>query len=271
MSLYLEQIRQLVALQHVDDAIHAVKTELKTAPQEVEELSRRFAVQEEQRNRVLDKLQHLKEQQKRLDVDIEDDSARIKKSKSKLMQVGNTREYQAMVREMDNMERQNRSREEERVALQEERNIQENNLKEVDETWTSLKAELEVKQANLAERLAEADGKLDELEKTRSVTGSEVPAPVLSRYEFIRRRLEHPVIVPVDNGVCAGCHIAIPPQVFIELQRGQQILSCPNCQRLIYWDRHFQDPEAESAGQAKAAPTQTFFEDTVGAADADKE
>ena len=91
MSLYLEQIRQLVALQHVDDAIHAVKTELKTAPQEVEELSRRFAVQEEQRNRVLDKLQHLKEQQKRLDVDIEDDSARIKKSKSKLMQVGNTR------------------------------------------------------------------------------------------------------------------------------------------------------------------------------------
>ena len=124
MSLYLEQIRQLVALQHVDDAIHAVKTELKTAPQEVEELSRRFAVQEEQRNRVLDKLQHLKEQQKRLDVDIEDDSARIKKSKSKLMQVGNTREYQAMVREMDNMERQNRSREEERVALQEERNSQ---------------------------------------------------------------------------------------------------------------------------------------------------
>lgn len=266
MSLYLEQIRRLVALQHVDDAIHAVKTELKTAPQEVEDLSRRFAVQEEQRNRVLDKLQHLKEQQKRLDADIEDDSTRIKKSKSKLMQVGNTREYQAVVREMDTMERQNRSREEERVALQEERNIQEGNLKEVDETWTALKAELEVKQANLADRLAEADGKLGELEKKRAVTGSEVPAPVLSRYEFIRRRLEHPVIVPVDNGVCTGCHIAIPPQVFIELQRGQQILSCPNCQRLIYWDHHFQDPEAE-AKPANAAQPQTFFEDTVGTAD----
>ena len=269
MSLYLEQVRQLVALQHVDDAIHAVKTELKAAPQEVDELSRRFAVQDEQRKRVLDKLQHLKDQQKRLDVDIDGDSTRIKKSKSKLMQVGNAREYQAVIREMDTMERQNRSREEERLALQEERNIQEGNLKEVDSVWGSLKAELDVKQANLAQRLAEAEGKLAELEKKRGVTGSEVPAPVLARYEFIRRRLEHPVIVPVDNGVCEGCHIAIPPQVFIELQRGQQILSCPNCQRLIYWDQHFQDPDADAGKQAPSAPAQTFFEDSLNAAGAE--
>ena len=267
MSLYLEQVRQLVALQHVDDAIHAVKTDLKAAPQEVDELSRRFAAQDEQRKRVLDKIQHLKDQQKRLDGDIEGDSARIKKSKSKLMQVGNTREYQAVVREMDTMERQNRSREEERLALQEERNIQEGNLKDVDSVWGGLKAELDVKKASLDQRLADAEGKLAELEKKRGVTGSEVPAPVLARYEFIRRRLEHPVIVPVDNGVCEGCHIAIPPQVFIELQRGQQILSCPNCQRLIYWDQHFQDPDADADKKAQSAPVQTFFEDTLGAAD----
>ena len=42
MSLYLEQIRQLVALQHVDDGIHAVQAELEAAPKEVEELEKRF-------------------------------------------------------------------------------------------------------------------------------------------------------------------------------------------------------------------------------------
>lgn len=248
MSLYLEQIRQLVALQHVDDAIHMVKTDLKMAPQEVEELARRFKTQEDQRNRVLDKLQHIKEQQKRLDMDLEDDATRMKKSKNKLMQVGNNREYQAMEREMDSMERQNRSREEERMAIQEERNNSESSLKDVDIVWGALKAELEVKQESLDERLNEGNAKLSALETRRAATGSEVPAPVLSRYEFIRRRLEHPVIVPVDNGICTGCHISIPPQVFIELQRGQQILSCPNCQRLIYWDHHFQDTEAKPSG-----------------------
>ncbi len=245
MSLYLEQIRQLVALQHVDDAIHGIDADLKAAPQEVEELGRRFAAQDEQRNRVLDKLRHLRDQQKRLDSDIEDDSTRLKKSKSKLMQVANNREYQAVVREMDTMERQNRSREEERLALREETSLQESNLTELEDAWKALQEDLEVKTANLDARLSEGRAKKAELDKKRENTGSEVPAPVLARYEFIRRRLEHPVIVPVDNGICTGCHIAIPPQAYIELQRGQQILSCPNCQRLIYWDNHFQDPESK--------------------------
>jgi glyoxylate/hydroxypyruvate reductase A len=30
-----------------------------------------------------------------------------------------------------------------------------------------------------------------------------------------------------------------PPQAFIDLQKGEQILSCPNCLRIIFWERHF--------------------------------
>ena len=104
MSLYLEQIRQLVALQHVDDGIHAVHAELEAAPKEVEALEKRFAAQDSQRNWIIEKVQHLQEQQKRLDADIEDDESRLTNSKNKLMQVENDREYQAMVREMDNMD-----------------------------------------------------------------------------------------------------------------------------------------------------------------------
>ena len=249
MSLYLKQIEQLVELQKIDDAIYAIKTELKQAPQELESLEQRFATVEAQRNKVLDKLTHIQEQQKRLSLEIDDDSVRIKKSKSKLMQVGTTREYHAMMREMDSMEKLNRSREEEKLALLEELQSQNEALAEVDRTYLSLKAELEVKHEGLQERMDKASAKLAELEKVRSTAGSEVPQPVFTRYEFIRFRLEHPVIVPVDAGVCSGCHIAIPPQAFIELQRGQQILSCPNCQRLIYWCEHFKSPEEEKPAQ----------------------
>ena len=104
-AVYLDQIKQLVELQKVDDAIFAVKQELESAPRELEDLEQRFEAAEAQRNRVLDKLAHLQEQQKRLSLEIDDDSARIKKSKNKLMQVGNTREYHAMMREMDSMEK----------------------------------------------------------------------------------------------------------------------------------------------------------------------
>ena len=239
MSLYIQQIAQLVALQKVDDALHAMKTELEQAPLEVSTLEQRFVALEEEHAKLLDKLEHLQEQQKRLAIEIDDDATRIKKSKSKLMQVGNTREYHAMLREMDNIEKSNRSREEEKLTLHEALQLENANLEAVTGAYESLKTELEDKRGTLKTRMDTAQAQLNILQQKRSKTGAAIPPPVFSRYEFIRNRLAHPVIVSVNQGVCSGCHIAIPPQTFIELQRGQQILSCPNCQRLIYWDEHF--------------------------------
>ncbi len=261
MNLYLKQIEQLVEVQKVDDAIHAVKQDLILAPQELESLEQRFQVSTGQRERVMEKISHIQEQQKRISLEIDDDSVRIKKSKNKLMQVANQREYHAMMREMDSMEKQNRSREEEKMILAEELRLQEEALAEIDITYLALKAELEVKHEGLQERIHKAEEKLTQLQKERASTGSEVPQPVFQRYEFIRRRLEHPVIVGVKEGICNGCHISIPPQSFIELQRGQQILSCPNCQRLIYWCEHFTNPDdvIASAEAPKAPVEHTFF------------
>jgi len=253
MSLYLEQIRQLVSLQKVDDDIHTITLQVEKAPKEVDELTTNFATLNTQRDHILEKLEHLNEQAKRLNAEIEDDSARIKKSKSKLMQVANTREYQAMSREMDNMEKMNRNREEERAALSEELQLQKANLEEVNEQWNVLKADLETKQAGLNDRLAVWQKDLAKLTTTRKSTDADVPKPVLSRYEFIRRRLPHPVIVPVTAGICSACHIGIPPQIFIDLQGGHKIINCPNCQRLIYWSEHFQAPEKAADKAEKAA------------------
>ncbi|WP_297669419.1 C4-type zinc ribbon domain-containing protein [uncultured Desulfovibrio sp.] len=254
-AVYFEQIRQLVELQKVDDAIHAVKQELERAPGELNDLEQRFAAAETQRNYILDKLSHLQDQQKRLSLEIDDDSARIKKSKNKLMQVGNQREYHAMMREMDSMERVNRSREEEKTTLLEELQYQNDALAEINSTYDALKTELEEKRGGLEEKLQKGNAALEELNGKRAQVSKTIPQPVFMRYEFIRKRLEHPVIVAVKDGVCSGCHIAVPPQSFIELQRGQQILSCPNCQRLIFWCEHFAADEVpQAAAAAQDAP-----------------
>lgn len=240
---YLNQIQQLVELQKVDDEIHAIKLKLDSAPRDLDELRRRFESLDNVRDVALDKLAHLQEQKKRLSLEIDDDSARIKKSKNKMMQVGNTREYNAMIREMDNMERSNRTREEERLALLEALEQHNENLQEIESSHSALKSDLDTKAANLDATLAEGTDRLAVMEKKRQKFSEGIPKPIFMRYEFIRNRLEHPVIVSVDEGICSGCNIAIPPQTYIELQSGQQILSCPNCQRLIFWSQHFEDPE----------------------------
>ena len=244
MSLYLKQIELLISLQKVDDEIHEIKKELAGAPQELERLRARFTETTAQRSLQQDKMAHLHDQEKRLGIEIEDDSARIKKSKSKLMAAGNAKEYHAMVREMDSLERVNRNREEEKTALMDEVQRQTSLLAEVEAEFTHLQHELAACEASLQTRITTAETALEGLLARRNQAAKDVPAPVFSRYEFIRERLEHPVIVPVSGSVCSGCNITIPPQNFIELQKAAQILSCPNCQRLMFWSEHFQ-PGAE--------------------------
>jgi len=243
MTLYIEQIRQLVALQRVDDSILEVEEELKSAPATLEELTKEFQLAEAAKAKHAEKLARLQEQEARVTAEMEEDAARIRKSKSKLMQVANSREYQAMAREMDGMEKILKMRQEERGAITDEIKSHRAVMEETDAHWEKLKADLAEVQANLDSRMAAAQKRLAELKEERAHTGNSVPRPVLERYEFIRRRLAHPVIVAVQDSICSGCHIAIPPQAYIELQGGQKILNCPNCQRLIYWSEHFTEKE----------------------------
>jgi len=252
--MYLKQIEQLVVLQKVDDEIVVLADELKRAPQQIEELEKRRQEIDHAAELIRDKIKYLLDQQKRLETEIEGDSVRLKKSKSKMMMVGNTKEYHAMMREMDNLEKQNRGREEEKTTVAEELTRQNSELKSIDERTAELETELAAARETLNARIQAAQASLDKLEDQRHEAGMAVPKPILQRYEFIRSRLKNPVIVPVDAGICSGCHIAIPPQSFIELQKGIQILSCPNCQRLIYWSDHIkrEDAPEEAAETTKA-------------------
>lgn len=241
MSLYLDQIAQLVALQRVDDEIFSIEQEMEKAPREVEALREEFAALQAEKARLDDKMAHLREQAKRIDFDIDTDLDKMSKGKDKLMQVGNAKEYHAMMREMDTLEKTSRTREEEKITLADELERQNAAMADVAERYAGMESDLKAKEESLDARLTEASRKRAGLDNERAEAGKNIPAPVLARYEFIRQRLSHPVIVPVDTGVCSGCNIAIPPQGYIELQRGSQILSCPNCQRLIYWDQHFSE------------------------------
>ena len=249
--MYQKQIEQLVMLQLVDGEILALKSELENAPMEIQGLEKKFQDMEASKDIVREKLSYLTDQLKRLETDMDEDHVRLKKSKSKMMMVGNTKEYHAMVREMDNLEKLNRSRDEEKTAFAEELERQTVADQEISAQVEVVSKELETARAGLADRMNAAQKRLEVLAAQRKEACKVLPPPILSRYEFIRSRLANPVIVSVDHGVCSGCNISIPPQAYIELQKGQQILSCPNCQRLIYWVQHI--PAAAKAEEPAPA------------------
>jgi predicted nucleic acid-binding Zn-ribbon protein len=42
-------------------------------------------------------------------------------------------------------------------------------------------------------------------------------------------------VVNVKNGVCLGCFMNIPPQLFIEVTKNNRLILCPSCNRIFYF------------------------------------
>lgn len=243
MSIYIQQIEQLVVLQKVDSEMITLERILEEAPKQLQSLQEKRQYLEQQQAVIQEKIDVLMEQKGRIEGEIENDAQKVKKSKNKLMMVENTKEYHAMMREMDTMEKMNRMREEERSNLLADLSDLEGRKEALQKDIDALSETISSQQANLDQELAEKRTRLAELDKDKKKASEAVPAPILTRYNFIRDRIPNPVIVPVSEGVCKGCHVVIPPQTFIDLQKGEQILSCPNCLRIIFWERHFSGNE----------------------------
>ena len=235
----MEQIEQLVVLQKVDSEMITLQRILEDAPKQLQSLKEKQAYLKQQQAVIQEKIDVLMEQKARIEGEIESDTQKVKKSKNKLMMVENTKEYHAMMREMDTMEKMNRSREEERANLLADLSDLDGRKDALQNDINELEATISAQQSTLDQELAEKRARIEVLDKEKKKASEAVPAPILTRYNFIRDRIPNPVIVSVSEGVCQGCHVVSPPQAFIDLQKGEQILSCPNCLRIIFWERHF--------------------------------
>ncbi|MDO4839635.1 MAG: C4-type zinc ribbon domain-containing protein [Desulfovibrionaceae bacterium] len=249
-AIYLTQIHQLKNLQKVDDEIHEIEKSLEKGPKELEKVEARFAQVQEIRNKIQDKLDHMQKQKQQLTRESEEEYERQKKSKDKLMATGNEREYNAVTREIDNIEKSAQGRERELTAIQEELNTQNAMLDETQKEYVDLQVEVESLRSKIEKNQAEADRSLKKLRKRRTECTQDISRPILLRYEFIRERLEHPVIVALKDPICPSCHISVPPQTYNDLLRGGQIMSCPNCQRLIVSYEAYIEDDEEAKQQA---------------------
>jgi len=78
----------------------------------------------------------------------------------------------------------------------------------------------------IAEARAKIEEKLEELERRLS-------GPVGDQYRRVKSRHER-TVVPVVDGVCYGCFMAVPTAVAADADRNIEIETCDNCGRFLY-------------------------------------
>ena len=250
---------RLVELQKVDDAIFDIKQQLDSAPRELEQLEHKFFAIEDKRNHILDKLSHITGTEKRLSLEIDDDPARIKKSKTnwcKLKIQENIMQWCVKWTVWKNKTGQER---EEKLTLLEELRIKLLPMQKLIKNTKMLKNSLIRSMPILIKLSRENNDKLEVLAKKRYEVSDKIPQTcVYAVMNSFRERLEHPVIVGVRDGICTGCNIAIPPTSFIELQGGKQILrGLSQLPEIDFWEEHFDDPSISGKSITQVTETQT--------------
>jgi uncharacterized protein len=161
----------------------------------------------------------------------------IERSEARLTDIKTQKEYQAVLKEVASAKKVKTELEEQ--VLQKMSQIDEIRI-EAGKMEENL-AELE---KNLSVRQEEIQGKIDIIEKEMSTQDAEregiagaLPPSLLNRYAMLRERRQGIAVVEAREGSCLGCNMNIPPQMYNTLYRGEEMLACPHCQRVLFLRR----------------------------------
>jgi hypothetical protein len=248
-----DQLRQLEELQTHDAKIQELEQSLKAIPAKIAatelDLARVEALLTSE-GAALKETERYYAEQKGL---VTDDEVQVAGAKHKLTQAKNSKEYMAAQKEIEQRRESMASREVEIGKLVEAVEAKKKLLTDRSSDVQALRDSIAKDGEAARQRMAEIQGKISELRVERDKLAVAVKPDVLKRYGAIRMR-RGLAVVSVKNGTCQGCNMNIPPQLYIVLQRGVTIETCPSCSRIIYWEEIMKDKDDAAAAGAGEPP-----------------
>lgn len=223
-------------IQSIDIRFDEIKREREESPKEIKKVKEDFDFLKKAMEQYLSNLEELKKERRKAERELEEIELKFKKSKLKLDEVKSNKEYQAVLKEIEELKELTFQKEEVVIKWMEEIEIREkecadNNLKEQES-----QKEYKSKEEEFSQRTRELDKEVQSLNEKRAELTQKVDKDLLSKYDILRIHFKGLVVTPVIDAVCQGCHLGIPPQQYNELIKGDSPKSCPNCNRIIYWE-----------------------------------
>ena len=153
----------------------------------------------------------------------------------KFSNIKSNKEYKAALKEIDDLKREKSVLEDRAIELMEAVRAARKGKFYGQSRVGRKRRSVEVNREEILRELKRMEGEQVDLEKERVKFCQSLDRDLLERYDFLRERKGGLAISSVINAVCQTCHMGIPPQKFNELIRGDALLDCPHCNRIIYW------------------------------------
>jgi predicted nucleic acid-binding Zn-ribbon protein len=243
-----EQLKLLEDLQQVDLKLEQTEQALAVLPKKLDEIKKDVgrvdALLDEERR-------HLAEAQRykaSLEQELKAEQERLHKAKAKMSQVRTSKEYLAVQREFEANRRLSTERNEEINKLNAAIEQFQQSISTHEEELNGLKDHVAQEESDTTSQIGDLSKSAETQRDERKSMAEAVRKDVLRKYDTIRKRRGGLAVVAAHHGVCSGCNMQLPPQLYNIIQRANSIEQCPNCHRIIYYP----EPEAETEQRSDA-------------------
>jgi predicted nucleic acid-binding Zn-ribbon protein len=230
-----EQVVILVKLQKIETEICKLKLTLSDVAKKYDALDAELVEFKQSIDNERSLFDDLKKQYRSYESDAQMNLEQVKKSQANLMSVKTNREYQSLLKQIDKFKVKNAQIEDEMLEFLDRMDKAENNIAARENEYSMLEDRI-VSDKEIVKQQSEHENKrLAQLEMDFNDVAGSITPELLEKYEMVKTQKGGIAIVLVNDAVCDGCNMNIPPQMYNELQRCDSLMFCPNCQRMIYW------------------------------------
>jgi len=236
-----KQIGLLRELQETELKIRGLKGDRERYPHEIKKLDENLASEKEAAIREKERLQILERERRQKEGELNLEGERIKKTKGRLFDVKTNKEYQALLHEIELMERSTSEKEDEILVILEEIDQLIGSVSEREGVLDTVEKEIRAEISQIEKKLADLVEEIAAMEKRREDVIKALDPQLMKAYETLKEKRGRALAV-VKRGVCQGCYVNIPPQMFNEVQRNDTLIRCPNCSRFLYSENSDSSP-----------------------------
>ena len=231
----IAELDKLIELQKTDTNLRRLKKSLHQAEtgraaieQEFEQHA--FSIREIQAKR--DSLQA-----KRADLEkqIAENKTYLERADRNLKHAQNQKEYETAMRETDALQKQIAAFETQIVESMEETETVEKELEERADEISSLDSKRDAALAEFDKTLKKEKSEFQSETAHRATAFATLPPRLASIYDRLAQRSRDGIAVAeVVNGSCSACYMSLRPQVQLNVKRGDEIITCESCTRIMY-------------------------------------
>ncbi|HEY4716952.1 MAG TPA: C4-type zinc ribbon domain-containing protein [bacterium] len=228
------QLRSLKELQDIDIVWSDVNKEINNINAKIDGKAREL---EETRQRIEILSNSIKEKDLRKKIvegEIRTDDEVVKRWEGRLKEIKSSREYQALMREISLTKKDISEKEDIVLQLIEEIEKGDAELKTLQEDYDNSFKIWNSENTGLIEKIEELRNKIKNNDSKRSEILKTLSGSLIQKYERIRIQRDGIAIAEAKNYVCCGCNMNIPPQIYNQVLKRENIISCPHCQRILY-------------------------------------